>query len=88
MDKQVLAADAELILNNMAFKRAQERVEQAILRQLKEIPINGKRTTDVRRTELLLSLKMADYYRAALGEMITAGKMEEHNYEQKKRRFF
>ena len=52
MDKQVLAADAELILNNMAFKRAQERVEQAILRQLKEIPINGKRTTDVRRTEL------------------------------------
>jgi len=88
MDKQVLAADAEQILNNIAFKRAQDRVDAAILRQLKDIPIDGKPETDVRRTELLLSLRMADYYRVALKEMLTAGKLEAHSYEQKKKRNF
>ena len=88
MDKQVLAADAEQILNNIAFKRAQDRVDAAILRQLKDIPIDGKPETDVSRTELLLSLRMADYYRVALKEMLTAGKLEAHSYEQKKKRNF
>ena len=88
MDKQVLAADAELILNNIAFKKAQDRVDSAILRQLKEVPIDGKKETDVRRTELLLSLKMADYYRAALREMVSVAQLEAHSYEQKKRKFF
>lgn len=85
MDKQVLAADAEQILNNVAFKRAQEGVDKEILRQLKDCPMDGKHETDVRRTELILSLRMADYYRAALREMITLARIEEHNYEQKKK---
>ena len=88
MDKQILAADAEHILNNPAFLKAQDKVDAEILRQLKSVPIDGKPETDVRRTELLLSLKMADYYRAALLEMLTSGKLEEYNYQQKKRRFF
>ena len=85
MDKQVLAADAEQILNNIAFKRAQESVDKELLRQLKAVPMDGKPETDVRRKELILSLKMADYYRAALAEMINTGKIEAHNFEQKKK---
>ena len=85
MDKQILAADAEQILNNLAFKRAQESIDKELLRQLKAVPMDGKPETDVRRKELILSLKMADYYRAALAEMINAGKLEEYNFEQKKK---
>ena len=88
MDKVQLGADAEQLLNNVAFRRAQESIEATIIKQLKECPLDGKAATDRRRVELTLSLKMAEYYKAALREMITSGKVEVHRYEQKKKSMF
>jgi hypothetical protein len=88
MDKQILGADAEAVLNNLAFKRATEAIETTIIGKLKECPIDGKPETDRRRLELTLSLKMADYYKAALREMVTTGKLEENRFDpEKKKRF-
>lgn len=85
MDKGILGADAEGILSNPAFQKAEAYVEAAIIRQLKALPIDGKPETDRRRLELNVALRMADYYRSALREMVANGKLEEHSFDKKKR---
>ena len=85
MSKIVLGADAEVIKNNLAFKRAQKTIEETIIAKLRTIPIEGKPETERYKDKLLMLLKMSDYYNAALGEMINTGKLEQHKFEQKKR---
>ena len=81
-------SDAEFILNSKDHQKAMKLIEDGIIDQLKTIPVDGKRDTELRILELVRQLKSLELHKSAYRTAITTQKVDAHIYETKKRKTF
>jgi len=72
------ARDADSVLNNPAFKKAMDELEQYTIESMKRVPMADM----VTQHELILSLQLLSKLKRTLSDTIQTGKMAEIQKEQ------
>ena len=83
MDRQALAFEASSITTNPAYTESFDRLEKEIIRKLAECKLDG--TDDRYRDKLHMMLKVHYMHREIFTGMISSGRLDAHQLEQRKR---